>query len=312
MIERCRTDPRLASKQSGGKPEAIHTPPVHYFLLRHPEHAALLRFAHEIDDPTFARLTRQHLLPQHWYAIHFDEAKKRSRIWDLFQSREIVTVAKWFTYLTGQPYHGQDGTSPQDPVPELVQYIEDREAAKVLRLVPCTISEANEYVSHFHRHCGEVQGALFALAVADRRGVVRGVAIVGRPIARRYGTGQNKGRIVEVRRVATDGARNCCSMLYAAARRIAKIQGYERIITYTLQHIETGASLRADGWLCVAQTGGTQWNGKRTRRVQEIYNEPKYRWEYDLGQPLPFEQIVFPAHPTSFTRFLETGQEERR
>lgn len=306
MMEVCEAGPR---PETGRRKDASLAQMVHDFLLRHPAHADLLRFEREIDDSTFARLTRSHLLPEHWYAVHFDEAKKQSRAWDVFQSREIVTVAKWFTYLTGEPYHSQDGALPQDPVPLLEQYIEDREAAKALRLVPCTISEANGYVARFHRHCGPVIGALFALAVADRRGVIRGVAIVGRPIARHYDTGRNKRRIVEVRRVATDGSRNCCSMLYAAARRIAKIQGYERIITYTLQRSETGASLRADGWTCAAETSGAQWNGKRARRLQEVYDEPKYRWEYDLGQPFPFEQIVFPTHLTSFTRFLETSEE---
>jgi hypothetical protein len=38
---------------------------------------------------------------------------------------------------------------------------------------------------------------------------------------------------VEVTRVATDGHRNACSLLYAAAWQAAKALGYRRLITYT-------------------------------------------------------------------------------
>jgi hypothetical protein len=60
------------------------------------------------------------------------------------------------------------------------------------------------------------------------------------------------GQTVEVTRLATDGAHNACSMLYAAAWRAAKALGYTRLITYT-QSGESGASLRAAGWRVVAQ-----------------------------------------------------------
>lgn len=59
------------------------------------------------------------------------------------------------------------------------------------------------------------------------------------------------------------------------------------------------------GLICYRSTGA-QWNGTRVRAYQDVYNEPKYRWEYDLQQPFPFEQIVFPSSPTSFIRFFET------
>jgi hypothetical protein len=51
-------------------------------------------------------------------------------------------------------------------------------------IVPCTLEEANRFVRLFHRHHGQVLGARFCLAIADRLGLVRGVAIVGRPSGR--------------------------------------------------------------------------------------------------------------------------------
>ena len=109
-------------------------------------------------------------------------------------------------------------------------------------VTPITIREANAYVSAIHRHHGPVAGAKFAIAISDISGV-RGVALVGRPVARHY----DDGWTLEVNRCCTDGVKNGCSMLYGAAWRVARHMGYRRLITYTLQ-AESGASLRAVGW----------------------------------------------------------------
>lgn len=63
------------------------------------------------------------------------------------------------------------------------------------------------------------------MAVEGEDGIC-GVAIVGRPIARRL----DDGHTLEVTRCCTDGTKNACSMLYAAAARAAKAMGYDRII----------------------------------------------------------------------------------
>ena len=97
-----------------------------------------------------------------------------------------------------------------------------------LRVVPIRHAEANEFVRRLHRHNRPTLGAIFCVAVGDE--VVRGVAIVGRPVARRLDDGQT----VEILRVATDGARNACSMLYGACRRVARELGYGKVVTYTL------------------------------------------------------------------------------
>jgi hypothetical protein len=117
-----------------------------------------------------------------------------------------------------------------------------------LDVVPITLRAARTYVDQHHRHHPAPPGGLFAAAVFDTEDQIRGVIIVGRPVARHY----QDGRTAEVTRCCTDGARNACSMLYAAAWRAARALGYRRLITYT-QAGESGASLRAAGWRVIAQ-----------------------------------------------------------
>ena len=111
-------------------------------------------------------------------------------------------------------------------------------------MTPIGLSEANAFVEAYHRHNDPVPGAKYALAVSDETGAVRGVAIVGLPKARMLCDGWT----LEVNRTCTDGADNANSMLYGAAWRAAKAMGYRRLVTYTQQG-ETGASLRAAGWV---------------------------------------------------------------
>lgn len=115
-----------------------------------------------------------------------------------------------------------------------------------LAVVPVRLRDARAYVDAHHRHHRAPVGALFAIGAAVD-GVLVGVAIVGRPVARMWDDGQT----AEVTRVATDGTRNACSSLYAAAWRAARAMGYTRLITYT-QDGEDGVSLRAAGWRIVA------------------------------------------------------------
>src|SRR5260370_42626439 len=86
-----------------------------------------------------------------------------------------------------------------------------------LRIVPISIRAARVYVDAHHRHLRAPVGAKLAIGVADVRGALRGVAIVGRPVARH----DDDGATLEVTRVATDGAPNACSALYGATRRAA-------------------------------------------------------------------------------------------
>lgn len=137
------------------------------------------------------------------------------------------------------------------------------------------LSDAAEFCAQHHRHHKPPIGGLFAVAVADGRNV-RGVAIVGRPVAR----GNNDGWTAEVTRVATDGTRNACSMLYAACWRAARALGYRKLITYTLAE-ESGSSLRAVGWRVVGEVRGRSWSCKSRPRVDRHPLQNKLRWEVE-------------------------------
>jgi hypothetical protein len=148
-------------------------------------------------------------------------------------------------------------------------------AASRLAVVPCPLDEANAFVKQHHRHHGKAVGHRFSLAVADEAGEVRGVAIVGRPVARML----DDGWTLEVTRVAVrDGSPNACSALYAAAWRAARALGYRRLVTYTLD-TEPGTSLRAAGWRLVGEAGGGPWSRPSRPRVDKHPLQGKFRWE---------------------------------
>lgn len=132
----------------------------------------------------------------------------------------------------------------------------------VVKQIP--LVEANAFVIEKHRHHGEAWGHKFSLG-AYEGGQLIGVAICGRPSARRL----DDGKTLEVTRLCTDGTRNACSFLYGAAAREAKRRGYEKIITYILQS-ENGASLKASNWTLEAEKcGKPSWDGPRYRARHE-------------------------------------------
>jgi hypothetical protein len=140
--------------------------------------------------------------------------------------------------------------------------------------VPSTLKEANAFVARHHRHHKPVPGHKFSVAVADEMGEVRGVAIVGRPVARNL----DDGSTLEVTRVATDGFPNACSALYGAARRAAFALGYRRLVTYSLR-TEGGASLRGAGWRLIGEAGGGSWSRAGRPRDDHHPLEKKLRWD---------------------------------
>lgn len=117
-----------------------------------------------------------------------------------------------------------------------------------LHIVPVTFRDACAFVEAWHRHLRPPRGHKFSLGVATEDGVLRGVAMVGRPVARHF----DDGFTAEVNRTATDGTPNANSALYGAAWRAARAMGYSRLVTYT-QEGESGASMRAAGWTVVAE-----------------------------------------------------------
>jgi hypothetical protein len=142
-----------------------------------------------------------------------------------------------------------------------------------LEIVPVSLEEANAYVDRLHRHHGPVVGHKFSIGCA-RDGEIVGVVIVGRPVAR----GRDDGWTLEVTRLCTDGTRNACSLLYAAAWRAAKAMGYRRIGTYTMAS-EDGASLRAAGWRVVHEVRGRSWSCQSRPRIDKHPTQGKLLWE---------------------------------
>lgn len=151
----------------------------------------------------------------------------------------------------------------------------------MLHIVPLELRELNALVSQWHRHHKPVQGHRFSIGVFDTvSNSLVGGAAVGRPVSRKI----NPKQVLEVTRLVTDGHKNACSILYAAAARIGREMGYEKIQTYILE-TESGASLIASGWeLEDAKAGGGQWvytNGKPRRTDQPVCY--KQRWSKTLN-----------------------------
>lgn len=154
-------------------------------------------------------------------------------------------------------------------------------------------------IAAWHRHHKPVVGHRFSLGCVDDLGVIHGVCVVGRPVARLAGDPRD---VLEVTRVATDGTRNACSILYGAAARVGRAMGYLRIQTYTLPW-ESGSSLRGAGWVCEGESGGGQWkhtDGKPRRTDQPV--DKKMRWALSLAQavrpisfPIPVDDDTTPT-----------------
>ena len=154
-----------------------------------------------------------------------------------------------------------------------------------LRVIPIELKEANSLVSLLHRHHKPCQGHRFSIGVIDDEDVLRGAAIIGRPVARMAG---HPRKVLEVTRLVTDGTRNACSMLYSAAARVGRELGYEKIQTYILADEETGVSLRAAGWTFEIISAGGQWkhtDGKARRTDQPT--GAKQRWAKMLRNDPP-------------------------
>lgn len=99
-----------------------------------------------------------------------------------------------------------------------------------MRVEPCELWEASEFIRLHHRHHRPPQGHRFSMRLMDGE-TIRGVIVVGRTVARH----QHDRYSAEVTRLCTDGAENACSMLLGAARRALKAMGYRRLISYTLE-----------------------------------------------------------------------------
>jgi len=143
------------------------------------------------------------------------------------------------------------------------------------RIIPISLKDANKFVETFHRHCKPVVCHKFSLGLLYKEKII-GVIIVGRPVARALDNGLN----VEINRCCVlEGYKNANSFLYARAKRICQLMGYQKIITYTLLDEESGSSLRAikAKQEIITDSYKPSYVGKRA--FYELYNKKKIRWE---------------------------------
>lgn len=143
-----------------------------------------------------------------------------------------------------------------------------------LRLRPLTLKQANEHVTTLHRHHKPARGHRFSIGCFEGDRLV-GACIVGRPVAR----GCDPYLTAEVVRLVTDGTKNACSILYAAAARAAEAMGFDKIQTYILD-TEPGTSLRASGWAFeeMTATKSRKWKHTKGPRRDDQPDNPKQRW----------------------------------
>ena len=145
-----------------------------------------------------------------------------------------------------------------------------------MRVVPCSLKEAQAFAQRHHRHRSRRALGKFAVGVAKGEEMV-GVAIVSRPRARHL----DDGWTLEVTRLCVlEGQPNACSMLYGASWRAARAMGYTRMVTYTLDS-EPGTSLLAAGWRVVAEVKARTrgWDTPSRPRVDAEPHQAKLRWE---------------------------------
>jgi hypothetical protein len=81
-----------------------------------------------------------------------------------------------------------------------------------------------------------------------------------------------------VTRLATDGTKNACSILYAGCWRAARSLGYRKLGTYILKS-EPGTSLRTAGWRIVGETRANTWDCPIRPRVDRAPLQDKIRYE---------------------------------
>ncbi len=165
-------------------------------------------------------------------------------------------------------------------------------------------AQAQALVRAYHRHLPKPPpGEKAAFVVYSPDGVARGAAMIGRPSSRVLA---KSGKVLEVTRVAADGTPNACSALLGACCQWAQKNGFERVLTYTLEP-EGGAFFRGAGFVVDGTTAGGTWDrpGRERDERSDLLEAPKVRWIRDLrrrarrGRSSPNEQRTAPSSTTS-------------
>lgn len=142
-----------------------------------------------------------------------------------------------------------------------------------MKIRPITFKAACDFVTKYHRHHKRPVGHKFSISVVKNNEII-GVAIVGRPIARRL----DNNLTAEITRLCIiEENKNAASFLLGAARKCAFAMGYEKIITYTMPQ-EGGASLRGAGFIQDGITPGKTWSVKTRKRTDKHPLGEKIRW----------------------------------
>lgn len=157
----------------------------------------------------------------------------------------------------------------------------------MMRVLPVSLAGANERVVEWHRHHKKVVGHKFSLG-AYKDGPCVGVLIAGRPVARNT----DQRLVLEVTRLATDGTKNACSFLLAAAARAAQAMGFNHIQTFTSGD-EEGGSLKGAGWVPVGLSKRSPRGRKpgcfvSAAEIMAGRMRPTVRWEKPLNPPVRF------------------------
>ncbi len=150
-------------------------------------------------------------------------------------------------------------------------------AYMALRLRAVSFAEACAFIDAHHRHHRRPQGWKFGIGLEGPDGALRGVLVVGRPVARMIAT-RDAGALEVTRCCVLPDTPNGASMLYGAAWRAARRLGCKRLITYVLDS-ESGVSLTAAGWGRVAPSRGGSWSRPSRGRVDAAPTCAKWRWE---------------------------------
>lgn len=192
---------------------------------------------------------------------------------------------------------------------------------KKLRIVPMTLSDANQVVENIHRHHGAAMALSPSFAIgcvvdedpmaSSCEGRLCGAAVSGRPINRH----NDDGATIEVLRTATDGTPNAPSALLRGCVRVASAMGFGRVITYTLDS-ETGESLRGAAFKDAGYAEKTKWHRdypsnqtKNRGNYRDHADMRKIRWEVFIRDVLPFDLALAdaPAANEGQLTFLEVA-----
>lgn len=147
-----------------------------------------------------------------------------------------------------------------------------------LWLISITIWRASEFITNHDRPHSPPAGAQFALCLTDGNGRLLGVAIAGRPVP----PARDDGTTVEITRSAgsMDGSSHVEIALYRAVWRVARAEGYRRLITHSqLGDLELGLreiGLRPTATLPSRDCSYTPWRARTDRGVD---GARRTRWE---------------------------------